>query len=411
MTSFVFPTLQGLTFDVVRTPVWRTEKQRAISGKRSTMAYQQYPLIHFELTFSILRDDLVTSDVKALVGLFNACQGSYDTFLFTDPDFNAVTSEQFGVTDGTTLTFQTVAAYQNPGGPGYGEIIQNLNGPFTFRINRYGTLLESPTGASRTQYCLQSQNFSNASWGKANLTAGVAAQLAPDGTATAYVLNDSTVSSVNHDLTQGFAALAAGTYAGSVFIWGGATEAQYIWIYLQDGTNSDTAYAIFDKNAGTVVTSATSGATWSGVVATIQQAGSVSGSFWYRLTLTAAKSTANAVNFFVRPSSSSVSPTYAGAVGVAAAVVWGAQFENNAYPSMYIPTTTAAVTQQDWVGISATLQISINSANFGAISGIKLLWTGSWYYRCAFDNDQLDLVKFMNKWWSLKKLPITSVKL
>ncbi len=131
MTSFVYPSLPGLTYDVTRTPMWHTEKQVALSGKRSTLAYMQYPLIHFELIYSLLRDDITTSDLKALVGLFNACQGSFDTFLFTDPDFNTFTStnqQQFGVGDGTAGPFQLVAYFQNSGGPGYGEIIQNLHG-------------------------------------------------------------------------------------------------------------------------------------------------------------------------------------------------------------------------------------------------------------------------------------------
>lgn len=144
MSSFVFPTLQGLTFDVLRTPVWHTERQVALSGKRSTMAYMQYPLIHFELTFSILRDDLTPSDVKAIVGLFNVLQAGYDTFLFTDPDFNSFSSsnqQAFGTGNGTAGPFQLVANYQNSGGPGYGEIIQNLNGTPVLYDN--GTIITS----------------------------------------------------------------------------------------------------------------------------------------------------------------------------------------------------------------------------------------------------------------------------
>jgi uncharacterized protein (TIGR02217 family) len=130
MTSFVYPTLQGLTYDVTRYYVWHTEVQSALSGKRSTLAYMQYPLVHFELVYSILRDDQTPSDAKALMGLFNACQGSYDTFLFQDPDFNSFTSsnqQAFGTGDGTTTVFQLTAQYQNSGGPGTSEIIQNLN--------------------------------------------------------------------------------------------------------------------------------------------------------------------------------------------------------------------------------------------------------------------------------------------
>lgn len=144
MSSLVFPALQGLTFDVTRTPLWHTEVQMALSGKRSTMAYQQYPLIHFELVFSILRDDITTSDVKALVGLYNAVQGSYDTFLFVDPDFNTFGSSNpqvFGTGNGTAGPFQLVASYQNSSGPGYAEIIQNINGTPTLYDN--GTLITS----------------------------------------------------------------------------------------------------------------------------------------------------------------------------------------------------------------------------------------------------------------------------
>jgi len=152
MTSFVYPTLPGLTFDVLRTPMWHTESQSALSGKRSTLGYMQYPLIHFEHIYSVLRDDLTLSQLKAIVGLFNACQGRYGTFLFQDPDFNTFTAanaQQFGLGNGTTTLFQLVALYQNSGGPGYGEIVQNLNGTPTIYSN--GTAITTgfsigPTG-------------------------------------------------------------------------------------------------------------------------------------------------------------------------------------------------------------------------------------------------------------------------
>jgi len=138
MTSLVYPTLPTLTYDVLRTPMWHTESQSALSGKRSTLAYMQYPLIHFEHIYSVLRDDLTVSQLKAIVGLFNACKGHFDTFLFQDPDFNtfaAYQQQKFGVGDGTTTAFQLVAYYQNSSGPGYAEIIQNLNGTPTIYAN------------------------------------------------------------------------------------------------------------------------------------------------------------------------------------------------------------------------------------------------------------------------------------
>jgi uncharacterized protein (TIGR02217 family) len=129
MSSYVYPTIAGLTFPIGRTPIFKTNRPQALSGKRSALAYRQYPLIHFELTYSILRDDETPSDIKALVGLYEAMMGGFDTFLFQDPDFNTfpVSNPQlFGIGDNQTTAFQLVAYYQNTGGPGYGQIIQNL---------------------------------------------------------------------------------------------------------------------------------------------------------------------------------------------------------------------------------------------------------------------------------------------
>lgn len=127
MSSFVFPTIKGLTYPIRRTPQWRTGVNEAISGKESRIAYRQYPRILFSLEYSVLREQASTNELKQLVGLFNALQGSYDTFLYNDPEFNSVTIENFGTGNGTTTSFQLVARYQNSGGPGYAERVQNLS--------------------------------------------------------------------------------------------------------------------------------------------------------------------------------------------------------------------------------------------------------------------------------------------
>jgi uncharacterized protein (TIGR02217 family) len=135
MSSFLFPyTLPGIRFDYTRAYAWRTGVQKALSGKQSTIAYQLYPTVRYEYAFEYLKDSNTPADISALVGLFNAVQGRFDTFLHTDPDFNTISAAgaaqygQFGTGNGTTLIFQLVALYQNSGGPGQAEIIQNLNG-------------------------------------------------------------------------------------------------------------------------------------------------------------------------------------------------------------------------------------------------------------------------------------------
>jgi uncharacterized protein (TIGR02217 family) len=75
------------------------------------------------------------------MALFNAVQGRYDSFLYQDPDFNAVTAQYFATGNGTAGPFQLVASYANSGGPTTYELIQNLNGTPTLYDN--GTLISS----------------------------------------------------------------------------------------------------------------------------------------------------------------------------------------------------------------------------------------------------------------------------
>lgn len=129
MTSLVFPSLPGLSWNRGRSYVWKSTVIEAMSGKESRIGHALYPRVKFSLSYEYLSDRPgATSDLKAIAGLFNACRGEYDTFLYSDPEFNSVTAEPFGTGDGTTTSFQLVAKYQNSGGPGVAELIQNLNG-------------------------------------------------------------------------------------------------------------------------------------------------------------------------------------------------------------------------------------------------------------------------------------------
>lgn len=134
MSSQIYPTLPGLGFDVKRTYQWKTFVQEALSGKQSALNGRQYPLISYELIYNVLRRNTTPDEYQSLIGLHNQMKGRFDTFLFTDPDFNTITAGNaaqygvFGTGDGSTLTFQLLATLQNSGGPGAAEIIQNLNG-------------------------------------------------------------------------------------------------------------------------------------------------------------------------------------------------------------------------------------------------------------------------------------------
>lgn len=135
MSGLIYPSnLPGLTWESTRTPLFKTGVQEALSGKESRMSYQVYPRFAFELQYEFLRHNLTPSELKSISGLFANMYGKYDTFLYTDPVYNSVTDEQFGVGATGVTTMQLTATFKNTGGPGIAELIQNTNGAPTIKV-------------------------------------------------------------------------------------------------------------------------------------------------------------------------------------------------------------------------------------------------------------------------------------
>lgn len=58
--------------------------------------------------------------------------------------------------------------------------------------------------------------------------------------------------------------------------------------------------------------------------------------------------------------------------------------------------------------IGATGLVTFGAGHFPT-SGHLLTWTGSFYYRLRFDEDEIDWTKFMDHRWQVKKVAMTSV--
>lgn len=127
MGNAVYPVLPGLALPVGRKPSFKTQAQRSVSGRELRATMQQYPLVTFSLNYEFLRDTAVTPEVDTLIGFFMARRASFDSFLFSDPDDNAVTAMSFGAGDGSTKVFQLSRAF-GAGGFTFVEPVQNLNG-------------------------------------------------------------------------------------------------------------------------------------------------------------------------------------------------------------------------------------------------------------------------------------------
>ncbi len=130
MSNAVYPTLPGLMFPVERVPKFKTLVKSTPSGREYRGAQMTSPLYTYNLQYEFLRDTSSIQELRTLVGFFNARQGSFDTFLFSDPDDSSVTAQLFGTGDGATTQFQLLRSYG-----GNVEPVYDLNGAPTIYVN------------------------------------------------------------------------------------------------------------------------------------------------------------------------------------------------------------------------------------------------------------------------------------
>ena len=139
MSNAIYPTLPGLKFGVTRTATFNTTKKTSVGGREFRAANMIYPIYRYKLAYEFLRDLRAGVDeLRTLVGFFNSRQGSFDSFLFNDPDDNSVTAQSFGTGNGTTTQFQLVRTFG-----GFTDPVYDLNG--APQIYKAGTLQTAGT--------------------------------------------------------------------------------------------------------------------------------------------------------------------------------------------------------------------------------------------------------------------------
>jgi hypothetical protein len=199
-----------------------------------------------------------------------------------------------------------------------------------------GLLIEE----SRTNTVLQSEAFAT-TWTSStgNPIVSVNTAIAPDGTLTADKLIEGTTNGQQSILQSNVSFPSVGQYAYSVYV----KKAERFKVTLRESTSTGAA-VLFDVNAGTVLSSLGGG--------TPAPSGSIQsvGNGWYRCTMILAQGTAGnrTVRVYVVPDAvTTASPSIADYTGdgVSGLFIWGAQLEAGAFPTSYIPTTTAAATR------------------------------------------------------------------
>lgn len=151
MTS-TFPDLPGITYPSIRSPIWATDKEESISGKRSRYSLRNVPMWRWEVPFSFLRSTTALAEWQELVCFFNSLYGSQGIFEYPDPiDYQAV-NQSFAVGDGVSTAFQLVRTGPTPAG----TFTENVLAPTTITL-----MLVGASSISSTQFSISTGGIVN----------------------------------------------------------------------------------------------------------------------------------------------------------------------------------------------------------------------------------------------------------
>jgi hypothetical protein len=181
----------------------------------------------------------------------------------------------------------------------------------------------------RTNLLLQSQTF-NTTWTTSAASLIASANIAPDGTQTAFALIPTT-SSAAHYVSQVGTPVAVTHTISCYAKYNGYRYFQII------AASSDQQYVNFDLLGGTI--------TASGSAVSASSITSV-GNGWYRCSITVATGSSTIARFFIVPAANSV--WFASGLtgdGYSGVFIWGAQLEAGAFPTSYIATVASQVTR------------------------------------------------------------------
>jgi hypothetical protein len=197
---------------------------------------------------------------------------------------------------------------------------------------------------ARTNVLLQSQNFST-SWINTGSTSTSGA-IAPDGTATAFTVNEGTAVAAAHS-THAVPALTASNIM-TLSVHAKNVNARYVGLAISTTSSNNYGTVEFDLDGtGAVNRTAVSGTGFSIISSSI----SAVGSGWFRCVAVIALGSASVSDgrstIYVSDGAGSFDnrgrTSYTGTSRTLE--IWGAQLEAGAFATSYIPTTTATVTR------------------------------------------------------------------
>ena len=262
-------------------------------------------------------------------------------------EFTAVGTElwiQLGAkTSSNTVSYDNVSVKEIIGGQGTAGTpllrTADTNEP-RLEYDAYGQPLGLLIEEQRSNLLEQSEAFDNAYWSKENTNVTSDQTVAPDGTNSADKIIEANTTNTFHFVTKSMS-LSAGVKTFSAYFK--KAERGFAALTLRVDSGAKRLAVIFDLTNGTVADTLTLGSPTQ-TNSTIENAGNG----WYRCSVTAYHSTGNVIALLSPQDDGNgggnINMDYAGTVGYGV-YAWGAQLEQGAFPTSYIPTSGSTVTR------------------------------------------------------------------
>ena len=225
-----------------------------------------------------------------------------------------------------------------------------------------GLLIEE----SRTNLHDFSEDFNNAAWVKDGLTITPNYAIAPNGTQTADMITATDVSYRNY--RQIGKATSAITYTSSCYFKAGTSS--YVNLHMDSGSVSNKAVMVVDLSTGTMAGAPYTTGNFSSASGSVQHVGNG----WYRVILTFTSDALDRIRWHIF-STSTEEGKYIFA--------WGAQMEQGAFATSYIPTSGSQVTRsKEDVSITGTYFYDFFNQGEGTLAIKAMLPTNAVSYPC-----------------------------
>jgi len=130
MSNDLFPTLGGLQWNRVKQPEFNTVTMTAVDLSELRSSFSDTPIYNVVQSYDVLRDDVAHNELETLMGFFLKHRGSWDSWLFNDPDDFAVINEAFGEGDAAETEYQLRRTFG-----AFTEKVSNLNASPAISIN------------------------------------------------------------------------------------------------------------------------------------------------------------------------------------------------------------------------------------------------------------------------------------